>query len=293
MNSLDMYFTGNKKIKVPRKAAQTFNAMYVSWNRELQERCLGLFKWGNTDPIPRHEMEMITGFNGMGFVTTASGGLCVFNAEYSGKPTEYFDMYKFVSVYSPLYSAILDVDKDGVLIKNNDTCTSFLPLCHKYAVMLAHLDVSLVNTLINGRDSGGIPIASTTAQKVAIEEYRNHLCNGTVGAILDPAFSGVEFIGIDKNTTLNIKDIQEVRQNMLRSFYNDIGVRVANEKKGNMTTQEVTASDNMLLFNIDNMYECRLEACDKINEKYGTHFTVEKSPEIRRLERGDDVYGNA
>ena len=106
-------------------------------------------------------------------------------------------------------------------------------------------------------------------------------CNGKVMPIQDPAFSSVEFIGVDKNTGLNIKELMEARQNLLNAFYNDIGVKTAHEKKGNMNEDEVNANDTMLLLNLDDMLSSRKKGAEKVNALFGTNWEVDVAEELK------------
>lgn len=287
MSYIDNYLNANRQITRLAKEGGTFSDGYEYWKEILFERAIKLFKWENTYEIEPHELEVILMMNGSCGVTDKYKKiLSAFNGQYAGEPTQYFDRYFDYSVFSPVYSDILKIGKEIEVIRNTATMTSIYPLVHRYAIMLAHTETSLVNTLINGRDSGGIPVASTNAQVEAINNYRNNLCNGRVGAILDPAFSGVQFLSVDKNTVLNIKDLIEVRENLLNSYYNDLGVKTAWNKKGNMINEEVEANNSMLLLNLDDMLEQRQRGCEKINKMYGTNWSVDLSPELKIIKEG-------
>ena len=223
----DIYNCPSISSKKLAKESMTYEWGYDYWKSILTERAMRLFVWKNTGDVPQREIEFALMLNGSCGVTNKyKNTMAVFNGQYSGSPTIYYDMYEDYAVYSPVFSKILKVDKNVAVIRNNNCMNSIIPLVHRYATMLSHTEVSFINTLINGRDSGGIPIASTNAQKIAIENYRNSLFNGKVTSILDPAFSGVQFLSVDKNTTLNIKDLMETRKNLLNSFYEDLGVGV-------------------------------------------------------------------
>lgn len=285
---LDEYLKANTNIKSLAKENGTFAGAYKYWKDILFERAMHLFKW-NTGDMPSYEIEIALLMNGaVGITDKYKGELSAFNGWYCGEPTQYYDIYESFSIYSPKFSGVFKVGKDITVIKNNALRNSIYPLVHRYAIMLAHTEVSLINTLINGRDSGGIPIASTNAQKEAIENYRNSLCNGKVTSILDPAFSGVEFVSVSKNTVLNIKELMEVRENLLNAYYADLGVKTAWNKKGNMINEEVEANDSMLLLNLSDMLEFRKKGCEDVNKMFGTNWTVDLSPELKYNESKED-----
>lgn len=288
---LNNYLERNTNIKQLAKEGGTFADGYAYWKELLFERAVRLFKWENTYEVPPHEIEVALLLGGAcGITDKYKKTLSAFQGWYAGAPTQYYDQYEDFSIHSPVFSGVFKIGKDIEIIKNNALMNSIYPLVHRYAIMLAHTEVSFVNTLINGRDSGGIPIASTAAQKQAIEDYRNSLCNGKVTSILDPAFSGVQFLSVDKNTVLNIKELMETRENLLNAFYADLGVKTAWNKKGNMINEEVEANNSMLLLNISEMLEQRQIGAEKVNKLYGTNWKVDISPELKIMmeEKGDE-----
>lgn len=288
----DEYFNANTKIKQLAKNSGTFADGYDYWKDVLLEKTVKLFKWGNTFEVPSYEIELALMLNGSAGITDKyKKKLSVFNGRYCGEPTQYYDVYKSYSVYSPVYSAILDTEKDVVVVKNNSLRNSIYPLVHRYAIMLAHTEVSFVNTLINGRDKNPAMV-STSQQKAAVEEYRNNLCNGKVTPILDPAFSGVEFASVASTSDLSIKDLMETRQNLIDSFLNEIGVKTSFNKKGNMIADEVSANDTMLILNLSDMLESRKIGCEEINKRFGTNWTVDLSPELKYNEDEKEVTQN-
>ena len=201
----------------------------------------------------------------------------------SGKPTIYYDEFESYAIHSPVFSKILTIknNKDGVLISNNSLRNSLYPLFNHYAIMLAHIETTYINTLINGRDANGIPVVQNEAQRQSVIAYRNNLCEGKVTAITDPAFLGVEFTANKAATTININELQESRDNILNDFYSDLGVKTTWNKKGNMIREEVNGNDSMLLLNISDMLTARERACEAVNAKYGTNWKVELSPELQ------------
>ena len=286
---LEEYLKCNKNIKQILKTSGTFEAQYDYYKEYLTERVLRLFKWncGDDKDLPR-EIEIALMLGGsVGITDKYKGILSAYQGYYAGQPTQYYDVYKQYAVHSPVYSKVLTIGKDVVVGRNNALMNSVYPLIHNTAMKLAHIDVSFIDVLIDGRTSS-VPVAMTEAQKQSLENWRNALCNGKVKSILDPAFSTTKFIDLKGNMNLTIKDLVEVRQNILEDFYNAIGVRCNHEKKGNMIEEEVTSNDSMLLFNINDMLRCRQNLCEEVNKMYGTNWTVDLSDELKQKGVLDD-----
>ena len=68
--------------------------------------------------------------------------------------------------------------------------------------------------------------------------------------------------------------------NILNNFYADLGVKTTWNKTRNMIREEVNGNDTMLLMNISDMLATRKSACESINRKYGTNWSVTLAPEL-------------
>ena len=140
--------------------------------------------------------------------------------------------------------------------------------------------------MINCRDTGGVPVATSEKQKTDIESYNRKLYNGEDGVIIDFGALGVEYAGADRHTQQTISDIMDVRQRILKNFYADIGVRASFEKRSNATVNEVEADTSMLLLNIADMIESRKRGADAVNKMFGTNWRVEVAKEIQYNNEG-------
>lgn len=270
----------------------TFKPIYNFFLQNLFERCMRLFIWNTNNIIPPKEIESILILNGICCITDKyNNKLTAFNGWYSGEPTVYYDIYKSFSVYSPIYSNILNVN-ECVLVHNNSINTPLYPLINEYAILLAHNELTIINTLINARNLDGVPIAKNNAQKESILAYRNSLCNGKISVVMDDAFDSIDFKGINLQSHQNIGELIECRKKLFDSFYNDIGVKTSWNKKGNMIEEEVQADEPMLLININDMLDCRKKACEEINKKYGVNFNVDLCEELKYKRKEEINNGN-
>lgn len=287
---LDYFFENCRSINKLAKESMTYSVGYEYWKKLLIERAMRLFVWKNTGDVPAKEIEIALMLNGTAGVTDKyKNTLSVFNGQLCGNPTQYYDEFEQYSVYSPVFADILNVDKDVVVINNNTCRTRIYNLAHRYAMMLAHTEVTLTDELINMRQGGSVPVAGRENEKTSYEQYRNNLANGKIGAIYDPAFLNMDFKDINSKSTNSIKDLMEVRENLLSDFYNDLGVKTSREKKGNMISEEINANDSMLLLNINDMLEQRKIGCEKVNKMFGTNWSVDICEELKYNEimKGD------
>lgn len=285
-----------KSVGLPRygETSHSFHNGYLFWRNFLFEKCMTLFKWSNTGTDkdggidPKH-LESIILTNGYVTINESLYGVpTAFYGKLHGI-ARYYDEHPNVMVNSPLKTADLVIGKDCSIICNNATRNTINHLVHRYAIMLAHTEVTLVNNLIDLRQSGGVAVASNKKQVDVLNQYRSALANGKRNTILDPSFLGVQFADTKVGSTINPKDLIEVRENILSNFYNDIGIRTNTYKKGNLIASEVHGNDQRNILNIDDMIEWRMRGAEDTNALFGFNWSVSLNP---ILEEREDSYND-
>ena len=263
------------------KQSCTYKAYYEYWIEQLFERIMRLFVWENTDDVEPKEIEerlLLQGHCGITKILGEKELTAMFGNFYG--VSKYVDDKPYYMVRCPLYSGGRTIGKDIVVIRNNSLKNSTYSLVHHYATLLAHNEVTLVDTLINVRDGGGIPIATTEKQKQSIIAYQSKVFNGQYGVVTDIGNLGLQYIGSDRKTHQNIMDIVTTREKILKSFYSDIGVRSAFEKRSNSVEAEVEADTSLLLLNLSDMLDSRKKGAEEVNKLFGTNWNVHIAKEI-------------
>ena len=268
-----------RKITKLAKDSCTYNVKYAYWRDSLFERVMKLFVWENTGNLKPKEIEQRLILNGHCGIANYQGELTAFYGSFYGV-TKYMDEWTNYIVRCPIYTASKKIGTEVIVIDNNSLRNPTFELVHHYATMLAHTEVSLINCLINSRDSGGVPIASTEKQKASIKEYQNQIFNGNYGVVTDVGNLGITYAGSDRKTQQDLIDIMETREKLIKSFYSDIGVRSAFEKRNNTVQAEVEADTSLLLLNLADMLRCREKACEEVNKLFGTNWSVHVAKEI-------------
>ena len=268
-----------RKITKLAKDSCTYNVKYAYWRDSLFERVMKLFVWENTGNLKPKEIEQRLILNGHCGIANYQGELTAFYGSFYGV-TKYMDEWTNYIVRCPIYTAEKKIGTDVVVIDNNSLRNPTFELVHHYATMLAHTEVSLINCLINTSASGGVPIASTEKQKASIKEYQNQIFNGKYGVVTDVGNLGITYAGSDRKTQQDLIDIMETREKLIKSFYSDIGVRSAFEKRNNTVQAEVEADTSLLLLNLADMLRCREKACEEVNKLFGTNWSVHVAKEI-------------
>lgn len=270
--------------------ACTYPAYYKFWTNELFERLTRLFVWEDTyklvngkivgiDPKEIEARLILRGFAAVTKLKESDEELTVFFASMFG-PTKYFDEWKQVNIHCPIYAGTRTIDKDAIIINNTRIRNPSYMYVHHYATLLAHAEVTLVDMMVDARDNGGVPIARTQKQFESIRAYQNKRFYGKYGVVTDMGGLGVDYAGSDRKTSQSILEVLEARNKLIRSFYSDIGIRAAFEKKSNVNSLEIDGNDSLLKFNISDMLDQRELACEKINGLFGTNWSVRLPEEI-------------
>lgn len=261
------------------KESTTYTAYYKYWLDQLFERVMRLFVWENTGDLKPKEIEqrlLLTGHCG---IAKYDGELTAFYGTPYG-PTKYQDEFTHYTVHCPIYSGTLELNKNCIMIDNNALRNPLFPLVHHYATLLAHSEVTIVNTLVNARDAGGVPVATTEKQKQSLKQYLTKLYDGKFDMVTDIGNLGLTYVGSDRKTAQDLGTQFDVRGRILKSFYSDIGIRSAFEKRSNAIAEEVEADNSLLLMNVSDMLHSREQGAEAVNAAYGTNWTVHVAEEI-------------
>lgn len=251
----------------------SYKQLYYYWREYLFSKSVLLFKWDGL-PFKQREIEKPLLLTGYCFVWDKIPYFCTLS-NFTGT---FFDQPKAVNIYAPTKSNTVDIDR-GVLIDNTSTRISIHPLVHRYACELAHNVLTFMQVLICNRNPNGVPVVATNKQKESFDDYIKALKVGEMSQVYDPSYLGIRFVGESKREN-DPRTYLEVEQNLLASFYHDIGVKATKGKKGNMLTPEIEGDDTMLLLNLDDMLLCRKEGAEELNKMYGWDVSVKLNPTI-------------
>lgn len=284
LNDLFKTNTGQRMNKWARENS-TFNACYLYWREQLFERIMRLFVWENTfdvesgKGVKAKEIEQRLLINGHCGIAEFKGELTAFYGSFNGV-TKYQDEWTHYNVYCPIYSDRKKIGTEVIVIDNTSIRNSAMALIHHYAILLGHTEVTLVHLMVNARDSGGVPIVSTEKQKQSVQGYLSKLFNGQFGVVTDIGSLGVNYAGSDRKTHQELMKVMETREKLIKSFYSDIGVRSAFEKRNNTVMAEVEADTSLLLLNLSDMLHCREQGAKLVNDRFGTNWSVHVAEEI-------------
>lgn len=295
MGRIDL--TPFKIISKSEKKATTLNNLFRMWLNFLYDKILTIFKYKGL-PFPQRELEsiaLISGINYAAFHNKEIGVVTGSGSVYG--VTRYPDIYTNVVYAMPTedgstISGDRVIGVDAVVLYNTSSMMGFYPFLARYASLLAHIDLTLKCGLVNLRDMDTF-VTMDSATKETIEHYYNEKYEGRMSAIIDETM----LMKLDGNSTLNLangnyhfnpREIVDVQLEVLRQFYRDIGVRWIKDKRANINSEEVDSDEQLLLFNISDMLQCRKDFCEEYNRVIapklgGKTISVDLSPEFKLI----------
>lgn len=279
------------KSKKEEKDALTLERSYKKWKNKLLGMCCRMFEYKGL-PFPQKEIELRLFFDGYcGILKDSLSGIMVARGGMSD-PTQYEDEFKKFTYSAPTSrGGTKTIDVDCVIIDNDSLRNNFVDTICCYASLLSHAEITIKCSLVNNRNNATF-VGNDDNSVKNINLWYDKLYNGNMCAISsDDNFlmSGDESVrNVLGNVTGGITSLQSIesRNEILRMFYNEIGVKYSKEKRGNITDDEVNSDEQMLLFNIDDMLKSRKIGCEKINKMFDLNTSVELTGTFKKLIKG-------
>ena len=193
-----------------------------------------------------------------------------------GQPNPYY-LPTLAIVANPAlkYNASLEIDKQCVVMRNDNYYQGLMPVICKYADLITEAELSLKYCLYNARIPA-IMQADNDNTKQSAENFFKKIINGEEYGIVGSKqlFDGLKSFEFTRAPF--VKDIIESIQYLKGSFYNEIGLQSQfNMKREAINEAEATLNDDILMPTIDTMYDNRVKALEKINAMFGTNITVD------------------
>lgn len=227
---------------------------------------------------PKRILERMLMLDGYCIFTKHDDRFVLLQGGLGGELNEYYEYTKCI-VSNPFLKLEKEytLNEDCVLIRNDSNMNGLTPILLKYGVLCGDCEMS-INMLTNILRTQFIITAGDNKGKESAGKYINDLINGKFATIGDNAFT--ENIKIhDMNINGNyIQSFIELNQYLRATAYNEIGLDANyNMKRERLSESEVDLNTSILIPLSENMLECRKNAVDMINEKYGLNIQVELS----------------
>lgn len=245
-------------------------------NKYMLAKTLSMFDYeGLPDTIPEQELERILQEKGLAFIYEYKGELYAFSGTLTGDVDMYNRPTK-INISIPKEHTVKTVDLDkGVLICNDDYRLGLQPLIEKYNTLIVENEISIMMYNLNNRIHKIIS-ASDDITRDSANKYLSEIENGNLAIIGESKFlQDLKVQGGSTNQGQGLGDLIEYNRYLKASLNNEVGIQSnINDKKERMIRAEVEQSQELLYPFINNMYNNRVVAVEKLNELYNLNVSV-------------------
>lgn len=263
---------------------------------------------GLPDTIPKEILELYLQINGQCCITEVGGKLFALPGGLGGPPDPYYRPVLYIAAVPGLRDgdhsfsksmkivnhldpfSPVDYSGECVLVKNDTLMQGMLYMLARYATQLTENDISIRSAQINARAHVNIT-AETDSEAVSARAYLAALEAGKLEIIMGKAMmDSLKVQNISLNSANVIIQLIELQQYLKASWYNEIGLNANfNMKREYQSEEELQANTDVLLPLVDNMLECRQNAVEEVNKKYGTSISVDKNSSWENKQQERDV----
>ena len=249
-------------------------------------KCLSMFEWkGLPESIPANMFELgLMKFGKLGIKKVGTDMYALFGND-GGKMTPYYFPKQMV-IANPWvgnggFSGTFEDDDDFVIFRNDPLRKGLLPLFFERASMVAECDITLVFALWKERMNNPL-VSNNDTELDDVKEYIKKAVDGTeIVPIVSKAFiEGQKQAHFETTGTQAgyLKDIMELRQYYMASWYHDVGLQSNyNMKRESINKSESGMNEDALVPNVNTMLDTRKEDAEKVNKIFGTNWEVDLS----------------
>lgn len=254
------------------------NKSAKSYIKYMLIRLQKMFKYKNLpDSIPSNILELYLLYNGTCFITKEKGDLYAFIGGAGGQPDPYYRPTVYTVANPALkISRNYDIDKDGILVRNDSFWEGLYPLMARYAGLMAENLLTIRTADIMLRIVALIT-SPKDKTKEAAEIYLKKIEKGELGIIAESRFlEGVQMQSPPSNNGSYLTQFIELQQYLKGSFFNEIGLNANfNMKREAIGEDESSLNEDSLMPLCEDMLKCRREDIKKVNEMYGLDISVD------------------
>lgn len=264
-----------KKKKQSWDSAISNDRTYLMYYNRLRDYALAMFEWeGLPDTVNKRFLELkMLEVGQVIFHNDPEFGFMVAPVMVGGTINHYEEptSYKAVSIG---YNRDVSPDK-GVVIWNNYSRTSILPILETYAFRLYQVEKTM-DVNINAQKTPVLILADESQRLTMQNLYMQYEGN-------EPFIFGNKS-GFDKDAVQVLKTdapfvsdkLMEYKHNLWNEAMTFLGVGNAKQdKKERLVSDEVAANDEQIQTSRFHMLQARQDACEQINKMFGLNVSVD------------------
>lgn len=274
---------------------------YDYWYFKLLNLVINMFDYENLPSgINRRDLEINLIMTGHAVVVAKKDGSLF---------TPLTNVFGFDEYYQPVWATWANpvvvtakkytIGKDCEIIYNNSLQDSIYYIkadsglstfVGRYARQLADIEATANIYSVNSR-LVSIPVSNDNSVIESLKAFFTSLSFGKRAIVTDSNIIE-NFRNVDINRTGikdGINDWLIARDKILEQFFRDLGIRMNNQKKAQVNSEEVESNDQLLLISADDMLKTRQAGIEKVNNMFGTNIIVKLNPlyNIKNVEGGE------
>jgi len=242
-------------------------------------KTLTMFEWSNLpDTLPAIELEKMLQINGYAVIAKYQDNIYAFQGGFSGQ--DVYNQPTQVIVNNPALknNTTYTIDKDCVVIKNDDMKQGLIKTYEYYGQRLIENQITMLMTDYNLRMPFTISSSDDQTTESA-KSYLNKIIDGSLGVIGEQKlFKALSVTPTNGKQNSTFSDLYGYQQFIIAQLNNTIGLATNNNmKRERLTTNEIEVNKNASYPLVDNMLKNRQLAAEKINELFDLNIQVEYS----------------
>ena len=170
----------------------------------------------------------------------------------------------------------LTLNKNAVLVQNDDLRTGLLQYIKKSGTLLIENEITMLLNSYNDRIQSLIT-AGSDQSIAAANQYLNNIINGNLGTIAENSFlKDITVHNAQSTGKIDFSDLIQYQQYLKSDLYNMLGLSSLNNmKKERMNSLEVQANDDNVYPFVDSMLSNRKQGFKMVNKLFNGDIQVD------------------
>ena len=251
----------------------------TDYANSIFNRTLSMFEYENLpDTLPQAELEKQLQENGYTVIFKYQNNLYSTVAGLSGREKSPYNepTTAIINVPALNFNQTLTINKDCVLIKNDDLMVGLLPTILKHGTLSIENEITMLLADYNARIQ--TLISAGTDQTIQdAQKYINQIVDGNLSIIGENAFyQDLKTHNPSQNSKENFQDLVAYHQFIKSDLYNELGLSSLNNmKKERLITSEVDSESDQIYPYVDNMLRNRKNGINMVNKLFNGKIQVD------------------
>ena len=271
-------------MKTNKKQAQLYQITnkresLTDYANSIFNRTLSMFEYKNLpDTLPQAELEKQLQVHGYTVIFKYNDQLYSTSASLTGQDKSPYNQptQAIINIPALNFNQTLTINKDCVLVKNDDLQVGLLPSILKHGTLAIENEITMLLADYNARIQ--TLISAGTDQTIQdAQKYINQIIDGNLSIIGENAFyQDLKTHNPSQNSKENFQDLIAYEQFIKSDLYNELGLSSLNNmKKERLITSEVDSESDQIYPFVDNMFRNRKDGINMVNKLFNGKIQVD------------------